>query len=75
MKTPLLSILAAAVDTVAWPLAAQSTPRERISLNADWRFQKGDPQGANSADLLYDVRPEPKAGDEQKRKSAAKRSV
>ena len=75
MKTLLLSILAAVVSSVAWPPAAQSTLRERIRLNADWRFQKGDPQGTNSADLLYDMRPEAKAGDEQKRKSAAKRSV
>jgi beta-galactosidase len=45
------------------PLAAQAapppapSPRERVSLNADWRFQKGDPPG-NTVSLLYDVRPE-----------------
>jgi beta-galactosidase len=33
--------------------AAQQTPRERISLNADWRFQKGDPEGADGR-LAYD---------------------
>ena len=32
-------------------------PRERISLNEDWRFQKDDPPG-NTVRLLYDVRPE-----------------
>ena len=32
-------------------------PRERILLNADWRFQKGDPPGVDSKNLLYDVRP------------------
>src|SRR5256885_383464 len=32
-------------------------PRERILLNADWRFQKGDPAGVDSKNLLYDVRP------------------
>ena len=26
-------------------------------LNADWRFQKGDPPGVDSKNLLYDVRP------------------
>ncbi len=31
--------------------------RERISLNDEWRFQKGDPPG-NAVSLLYDVRPE-----------------
>jgi beta-galactosidase len=45
------------------PLAAQAgalptpSPRERVSLNADWRFRKGDPPG-NTVSLLYDVRPE-----------------
>jgi len=36
-------------------LLAQS-PRERISLDDDWRFQKDDPPG-NTVSLLYDVRP------------------
>ena len=39
------------------PLAATSSARERLSLNAGWRFQKGDPPG-NTVGLLYDVRPE-----------------
>ncbi|MEN6307906.1 MAG: beta-galactosidase GalB [Anaerohalosphaeraceae bacterium] len=37
--------------------AKQTTARERISLNADWRFHLGDPI-QNSAGLMYDVRPE-----------------
>ena len=36
-------------------------PRERILLDADWRFQKGDPAGVDSKNLLYDVRPEARA--------------
>ena len=37
--------------------ASQPSPRERISINDDWRFQKGDPPG-NTVSLIYDVRPE-----------------
>lgn len=33
--------------------------RERISINDNWRFTQGDPNG-NSAGLIYDVRPEVK---------------
>jgi beta-galactosidase len=40
-------------------------PRERISLNADWRFQKGDPAGVDPKNLLYDVRPELRASTER----------
>jgi hypothetical protein len=29
--------------------------RKRILLNADWRFQKGDPAGVDSKNFLYDV--------------------
>src|SRR5262245_36693035 len=32
---------------------AQTSTRQRISLNADWRFQKGDPQG-KEGQLSYD---------------------
>jgi beta-galactosidase len=39
--------------------------RQRLSLNADWRFQKGDPTGVNPNDLLYDVRPAPRASRER----------
>ncbi|WP_341272254.1 beta-galactosidase GalB [Xanthomonas campestris] len=44
----------AGVVTAAEPTTA---PRERLSLNADWRFQRGDPPG-NTVRLEYDVRPE-----------------
>jgi beta-galactosidase len=37
-----------------------SSPRERLLLDAGWRFQKGDPPGTDSRALLYDVRPEPR---------------
>ncbi len=39
------------------PSASPLLPRERISLNEGWRFQKDDPPG-NTVSLLYDVRPE-----------------
>lgn len=35
---------------------ASAAPRERILLNENWRFIKGDPPG-NTVSLLYDVRP------------------
>src|SRR6185437_2536345 len=39
----------------------QTSPRERISINGNWRFTKGDP--GEGASLLYDVRPPgPKSG-------------
>ena len=38
---------------------ARVAPRERMSLNDDWRFRKDDPPG-NSVCLLYDLRPEVK---------------
>ncbi|MBB6094676.1 beta-galactosidase [Povalibacter uvarum] len=39
--------------------ASETSPRERVSINAGWRFQMGDPEGA-SAGLMYDVRPDVK---------------
>jgi beta-galactosidase len=38
---------------------AKSAPSERIMIDDDWRFQKGDPAG-NAVSLLYDVRAEVK---------------
>lgn len=46
-------VLAAALTSCA----RQTTVRERISLNAGWRFHLGDPI-QNAGGLLYDVRPE-----------------
>jgi len=39
--------------------SAHAAPRERISINDNWRFTKGDPNG-DSTGLIYDVRPEVK---------------
>lgn len=39
--------------------SAQAAPRERISINDNWRFAKGDPNG-DSTGLIYEVRPEVK---------------
>ena len=36
-------------------LPVQAAPQERISINDDWRFTKGDPTN-NAVSLLYDVR-------------------
>ncbi len=33
-----------------------AAPRDRVSINADWRFRQGDPAGVGAA-LDYDVRP------------------
>jgi beta-galactosidase len=38
---------------------AADAPRERISINDNWRFTQGDPNG-DSTGLIYDVRPEVK---------------
>jgi beta-galactosidase len=45
----------AAVLLLAGALAS-AAPRERITLNENWRFIKGDPPG-NTVTLLYDIRP------------------
>ena len=37
--------------------SVERTPRERIAINDNWRFQKDDPPG-NTVSLIYDVRPE-----------------
>jgi beta-galactosidase len=44
-----------ALVTATLPVGAQSSksPRERVSLNDDWRFQKGDPAGAEGQ-LAYE---------------------
>ncbi|MBN1359729.1 MAG: DUF4982 domain-containing protein [Sedimentisphaerales bacterium] len=62
-KAPLarrLIVGMALVLTLVWVAGvarAQTAPRERILLNADWRFTQGDPNG-DSTGLIYDVRPE-----------------
>jgi beta-galactosidase len=44
-------------DSSAPPATQTSSPRERLSLDMDWHFTKGDPAG-NPVSLLYDVRPQ-----------------
>jgi hypothetical protein len=39
------------------PASAERSPRERISINDNWRFTRDDPPG-NTVELRYDVRPE-----------------
>ncbi len=51
-----LGIAAIAGAAMAAPVAAS---RERVSINADWRFTMGDPASTSDA-LRYDVRPEVK---------------
>ncbi len=51
--TSLLVIIAANLSSATAP--AQLSPRQRISINNEWRFTKGDP--ADARDLSYDIRP------------------
>ncbi len=52
-----LLLAAAAAPGAGQPAPARDAPRERISINDNWRFTKGDPPG-NAVSLLYDVRPD-----------------
>ena len=53
-RIPILTLTFAAL--LAAPAArAGNPPRERISINDDWRFTKGDPTNLTTS-LLYDVR-------------------
>jgi beta-galactosidase len=50
--------VAAVVMQVGLSQAADTaSPRQKISINDDWRFTKDDPPG-NTTSLLYDVRPQ-----------------
>ena len=53
-----MAVLVVCALIAANPLA-KAAPRERIMIDDDWRFQKGDPAG-NAVSLLYDVRTEVK---------------
>ncbi len=57
----------ALASLLLWAVAllAAAAPRERLSINAGWRFTMGDPAGT-SASLRYDVRPEVKASEDGK---------
>jgi len=48
-----------------------TTPRQRISINDNWRFAKGDPTNVNSKSLLYDVRPVSRGEDQRERLAEA----
>lgn len=53
------------------PTYAQSSPRERVLIDDNWRFTKGDPPGLDSASLLYDVRPVSRGDDQHARAAEA----
>ncbi len=59
-----LSALIFTVTFAASSAQAQTAPRERVSINADWRFHMGDPTGATG--LSYDVRPKLEKSDDGK---------
>jgi beta-galactosidase len=46
---PLSAVLLASLLAAAPTAGAPAAPRERVSLDADWRFAKGDPPAASSA--------------------------
>jgi beta-galactosidase len=52
-------------------LANAAAPRERILINDNWRFIKGDPTNINSKSLLYDVRPVARGDDQRERLAEA----
>jgi len=54
---PFRLVAVAALSLVGCSLFLHAAPRERLSLNEGWRFQKDDPPG-NTVSLLYDIRPE-----------------
>ncbi|QNH19041.1 beta-galactosidase [Xanthomonas sp. SS] len=55
---PLLALASLAADGVdAAPSQQSPSPRERLSLDADWRFHRGDAPGVGDT-LDYDVRPD-----------------
>jgi beta-galactosidase len=51
--------------------SAQAAPRERILINDNWRFTKGDPTNISSQSLLYDVRPDSRGADQSERLAEA----
>jgi beta-galactosidase len=50
---------------------AQTSLRERILIDDNWRFTKGDPTNVNSNDLLYDIRPASRGGGQVERLAEA----
>ncbi len=53
MSRFLIPFLTLTVITSSATIGAGTSPRERLSINADWRFQKGDPADAGDS-LAYD---------------------
>lgn len=56
------AMMAAVLLACAWlappsAVSRETPPRERISINTDWRFQRGDPDGITH-ELDYDSRPQ-----------------
>src|ERR1041385_6619292 len=51
--------------------ASDEAPRERISINDNWRFTKSDPTNISSQSLLYDVRPVSRGEDQRERLAEA----
>jgi beta-galactosidase len=51
------ALLVCASVAPSFATSCEASPRERISINTDWRFHKGDPDGL-AHELDYDVRPQ-----------------
>lgn len=66
MRTGLLLAIALAAN-----LASAAELRERICIDDNWRFTKGDPTNVVSENLLYDVRPAGKGEDQKERLAEA----
>jgi beta-galactosidase len=70
MSFPALRVVTGLCAVLLLGAAAQAdksdiAPRQRLSIDAGWRFTKGDPAGA-PAILLYDIRPELKPNEDAK---------
>jgi beta-galactosidase len=55
----------------AGSVSAGDLSRERILINDNWRFTKGDPTNINSKSLLYDVRSDSRGEDQRERLAEA----
>jgi beta-galactosidase len=63
-----LAFFAAARQQMAF---ADDSPRERVLLDENWRFTRGDPANVDPASLLYDVLPIAKGEDQRERLAEA----
>ena len=64
-----LAIFALALLLVSLPSIVRAG--ERISINDNWRFSKGDPTNLSAKELLYDVRPVARGDDQRERLAEA----